>query len=205
MSNVRTDVSTAVVLEDIAVERRNQINKWGYQTHPDLLDERASNRADYGWLSGVYRDRNDQAEVQDELDWTGILLEEVYEALAESDRERIRAELVQVAAVAVAWIEDIDSERLAGAHEMTEPEQIAGYKWHSRCTNCDYETPITTSSRVLDLIEKHEGGETVTRTLWSRTSGGEKYVIGRSFAPFASEEDLENGGWVPTGVEQVTA
>lgn len=203
MSNIRTDISTAVVLEDVAVERNNQIDKWGYQTHPDLLDGREGCRADYAMLSGFYRDRNDQAEVQDECDWTTILLEEVYEALAESDRKRIREELVQVAAVAVAWIEDIDSELLAGAHEMTEPVEVSPNKWHSRCTTCDYETPITTIMRVDGLIDKHEGGETVTRMLWSRTSGGEKYVIGRSFAPFSSEEDLENGGWVPTGVERV--
>ncbi|MEY9934267.1 hypothetical protein ABH926_008932 [Catenulispora sp. GP43] len=38
-----------------------------------------------------------------------MLLEEVYEALAEVDPAALRAELVQVAAVAAAWVEDIDS------------------------------------------------------------------------------------------------
>lgn len=37
-----------------------------------------------------------------------MLLEEVAEAFAESDDARLRAELVQVAAVAQAWIESID-------------------------------------------------------------------------------------------------
>ena len=44
--------------------------------------------------------------------WDAILLEEVFEALAESDPVRRRAELVQVAAVAAAEIEAID--RAAG-------------------------------------------------------------------------------------------
>jgi len=41
--------------------------------------------------------------------WEMILLEEVWEALAETDPVKLRAELIQVAAVAVAWVEDIDS------------------------------------------------------------------------------------------------
>jgi hypothetical protein len=42
------------------------------------------------------------------LKWVDILEEEVAEAAAESDPAKLRAELVQVAAVAVAWIEAID-------------------------------------------------------------------------------------------------
>jgi hypothetical protein len=37
-----------------------------------------------------------------------VLLEEVLEALEEDNEERLRAELVQVAAVAVRWIGAID-------------------------------------------------------------------------------------------------
>lgn len=40
--------------------------------------------------------------------WLLIALEEVFEALAESDPAKLRAELVQSAAVHVAWIEAID-------------------------------------------------------------------------------------------------
>jgi hypothetical protein len=42
------------------------------------------------------------------LDWLHILREEVAEAFAESDPAKLRAELVQVAAVAVNWVEAID-------------------------------------------------------------------------------------------------
>ncbi len=41
-----------------------------------------------------------------------ILLEEVHEALAEDDPTRLRAELLQVAAVAVCWVEAIEQRGL---------------------------------------------------------------------------------------------
>jgi malonyl CoA-acyl carrier protein transacylase len=40
--------------------------------------------------------------------WEHILTEEHYEAMAEEDPTRLREELIQVAAVAVAWVEAID-------------------------------------------------------------------------------------------------
>lgn len=43
-----------------------------------------------------------------ELAWDGILLEEVFEALAEADPAAMRAELVQAAAVIVNMIECLD-------------------------------------------------------------------------------------------------
>lgn len=45
--------------------------------------------------------------------WADILLEEVFEALAENDSQRLRDELVQVAAVAVKWIALLDSDTAA--------------------------------------------------------------------------------------------
>ena len=70
------------VLADIADERARQDEKWGDQSgHPYLL-------------------------------WNAILGEEVGEVsrvlLEDLDAKRLRAELVQVAAVAVAWVETID-------------------------------------------------------------------------------------------------
>jgi hypothetical protein len=54
------------------------------------------------------RNSNDRAVREGTLTWTHILEEEVCEALAETDQERLREELVQVAAVACAWVECID-------------------------------------------------------------------------------------------------
>jgi hypothetical protein len=43
-----------------------------------------------------------------QLTWRDILLEEVYEAFAETDSDRLREELIQVAAVALSWVDAID-------------------------------------------------------------------------------------------------
>ena len=102
--------STAIVqqlgvLPEIAAERERQDEKWGEQNHPDgtgpgyAIDaKRARHRCNLAAALGLvsYRD---------------ILEEEMYEAFAESDPDKLRHELVQVAAVAVAWIEKLDRER----------------------------------------------------------------------------------------------
>jgi hypothetical protein len=95
------------VLSDIELERERQIAKWGEQRHADGTDE-----PEYRTLRQHYTLMNDTNERQG-LDntWDTILLEEVYEALSETDRERLRAELVQIATVCAAWIEDIDNRR----------------------------------------------------------------------------------------------
>lgn len=50
----------------------------------------------------------DEAAAQGKCAWSDILLEETMEAMAETDTARLRAELIQVAAVAVRWINSID-------------------------------------------------------------------------------------------------
>ena len=42
------------------------------------------------------------------LTWKDILVEELFEALAETDPAKLREELIQVAGVAVAWVEKLD-------------------------------------------------------------------------------------------------
>lgn len=93
------------VLSDIELEREHQIALWGEQYHNDGTDE-----PEYRTLRQHYTLMND-TNVRQSRDntWDTILLEEVYEALSETDTERLRAELVQVAAVCAAWIEDIDT------------------------------------------------------------------------------------------------
>lgn len=76
--------NTDLVLEMVALERERQLGKWGRQHHPDPV-------------------------------WIAILGEEFGEAAQEvlrghfggKDDEDLLAELVQVAAVAVAHIEDL--------------------------------------------------------------------------------------------------
>lgn len=97
------------VLADVAAERARQDARWGVQNHPD------GTGADYT-LSEVAeldvrfaRTRCDRAFERGAGSWEHILYEEFCEAMAEDDPVRLRAELVQLAAVAVHWMEAIDT------------------------------------------------------------------------------------------------
>jgi len=59
----------------------------------------------YGRINRGLYDPRDQDPVPD---WTGLLLEPVYDALAQPDPARQRDHLVNVAATAIAWAADID-------------------------------------------------------------------------------------------------
>lgn len=90
------------VVSDIRAEMSRQIDQWGEQSHPDGTHRVYANDA------GLWKNCNAIAVEEGRLTWKGILLEEVYEALAETDPRALRAELVQVAAVAGSWVKDID-------------------------------------------------------------------------------------------------
>lgn len=94
---------TDAVLDEVLVERHNQDERWGEQNHPDGTGSPADK-----WAAEAAKGMYDLAVSTRALAWRHILLEEFMEAMAESDPARLRAELVQVAAVAVAWIEAID-------------------------------------------------------------------------------------------------
>lgn len=93
------------ILAQIRGERVKQVSKWGVQTHPDGTGPTRTNT-----------DRLVKARARDAFErtrsegvtWLAILDEEVAEAFVEQDLVKLRAELIQVAAVATAWIEDID-------------------------------------------------------------------------------------------------
>lgn len=61
-------------------------------------------------LASLARRRTDFATSQGDVTWSDILLEEVFEALAEEAPGKLRAELVQVAAVVVKMIGRIDAD-----------------------------------------------------------------------------------------------
>jgi hypothetical protein len=91
-------------LEAINVERERQIMRWGVQEHPDGTHETTwiaaaeSAKRTNDWLGSLE---------SGELTWLDILLEEVYEAACETNAQRLETELIQVAAVCTAWVEDI--------------------------------------------------------------------------------------------------
>lgn len=99
----RTLGPDAAVLGEIQAERERQDERFGEQNHDD-----GTGLPIYQHSARRYRDAADRNAAAGVLTWRDVLLEEVHEALAEKDPAALRAELVQVAAVAVAWIAAID-------------------------------------------------------------------------------------------------
>jgi hypothetical protein len=102
---------TAAVIAHIADERMRQDEKWGEQNHPDGTGPDVPMPST--WLNMRQMAERAHEACQTKADrgdvsWRDILLEEVYEALAERNPASLRAELLQVAAVAANWAEAID-------------------------------------------------------------------------------------------------
>lgn len=113
--------NTTAVLREVDDERTRQDEKWGEQNHPDgtgnhvallhglELSKRPGQVAvTMGTLAYTARQVTDSAARAGVLTWADILLEEVGEAFAEANPRALRAELIQVAAVAVQWVQAID-------------------------------------------------------------------------------------------------
>ena len=95
---------------DIKQEVKRQHTLWGEQNHPDGTGPQGF----HAHIAGVaerYQIDCDMATNRGELTYRHIFLEEVFEAMAESDQDRLPDELVQVAAVAVSWINKIDRDK----------------------------------------------------------------------------------------------
>ena len=115
MSLIDQDKVASVLLE-VMDERRRQHAKWGEQNHPDGTGPSVQPLAfqgNSGWrfaerLSIMARRKCERSFRTGVGTYRDILLEEVFEALAESKPNQLRAELIQVAAVAVQWVEAID-------------------------------------------------------------------------------------------------
>lgn len=90
------------LMAELAFERGRQLAKWGDQRHPDGTSLKNDDWRDH--VSGQCQ----RAAAEGRVTWAHILQEEFVEALAEVDPVKIRAELLQVAAVCAAWIGDID-------------------------------------------------------------------------------------------------
>jgi hypothetical protein len=107
---------------EVLLERDRQDAKWGEQNHPDGTgpDEDVLGDSDYivgsgvpaQYLRGTFQDATDRKAAAGTVTWRDIILEEVFEALAESDPARLRKELIQAAAVAQQWVEALDRRAL---------------------------------------------------------------------------------------------
>lgn len=90
------------VLAEVAAERRRQDARWGQQDHDNGTGGVFRANAD------LARERCQSAFKDGDGTWQNILEKKFWEACAESDPKALRVELIQVAAVAVAWVEAID-------------------------------------------------------------------------------------------------
>lgn len=99
MANLGWFDEMRLVLEEVSDERVAQDQKWGEQNHPN------------GTCASLYTGMADSWKKmwdKGNYTWNTILSEEFFESQAEEGDEALRKELIQVAAVAVAWIECID-------------------------------------------------------------------------------------------------
>jgi len=96
----------ATVLQDVLNERIRQDRKFGPQSHPNGTGGRGTDA-----LVRIAREECNQAFAEGQGTWKHILDEEFCEALAESDPAKLRKELIQIAAVAVAWAGDLDAKQ----------------------------------------------------------------------------------------------
>ena len=108
------------VLEDVRAERARQDAKWGTARIATLPDGTGlpGDRTE----ADLARERCDYARARNTATYRHVLAEEVAEAFAEADQALLRAELVQVAAVAVKWIQGIDMRAAPPASTGTAPD-----------------------------------------------------------------------------------
>lgn len=91
------------IAEEILSEVDRQQELWGEQNHPD-----GTGLTEDDWRANRMKAFNDAFVEKGTLTWRDILLEEVYEAFAETDLVKLREELIQVSAVALSWVDAID-------------------------------------------------------------------------------------------------
>ena len=93
--------SLSDALPAIRAERERQDAKWGEQNHRD------GTGYDFERQRESLRKACQDAAAEGVVTWADIFLEEVYEALSETNPERLHAELIEAAAVAAQWADAI--------------------------------------------------------------------------------------------------
>ncbi len=99
------------IFKDIQKERERQDQKWGEQSHPSVVEglELFDLPEEYQVPSENRAKRLcEEAFETGKPTWAVIAVEELCEAIQSPDDKLRREELVQLAAVLVHWIEDID-------------------------------------------------------------------------------------------------
>lgn len=96
----------ADIWAEVFNQLERQVDKWGIQDHDDGTQEEG---IDWELMAQYAKENCEEARDEGRLTWSLIIDEEIAEALAEAPgSDELRTELIQVAAVAIAWIENID-------------------------------------------------------------------------------------------------
>lgn len=106
------------VNDEVALEMFRQVLKWGIQSHPDYTPEGCPVASTTSCIAKATVEAKAAGKLDEELSWWDILYEEVMEAYdelnahmlvkKEIDIQKLRTELIQIAAVCCSWVEDID-------------------------------------------------------------------------------------------------
>lgn len=128
-------LGTMAVLQDVIRERVRQTEEYG-----DNADLEDGTSPDTCWLlpfttasatvieSTLRDDYVDFEEDAGKPTWVHLIREEVAEAFQESDPKRLAAELIQVAALCVSWVEKIDAR---GEYKRTAELSVLPDGWQS--------------------------------------------------------------------------
>lgn len=102
-----------LVLAEVYAERCRQDAKWGEQNHPDGTGPNLvwAYTGPAAYVADTAKSECQRLSDEGLVTYADIFLEEVAEAFAESDPNKLRTELIQCAAVAVAWVEKIDRDQ----------------------------------------------------------------------------------------------
>lgn len=124
-----TDINAPI--RDVINELARQDSLWGEQNHPNgtgMTGDKERADAARHVCNTMFRTGSGT--------WRDILNEEVQEAFAENDPDALREELIQVAAVAIAWVESINrgSQRECSAEcsEMHSERNFNCVIWRNR-------------------------------------------------------------------------
>lgn len=93
-------------LHEVCNERLAQHVKWGEQNLPN-----GTGGGFRRTMARLKRLACEQAAQRGTVTWGHVLEEEFSEAMAETDPAKLKVELIQVAAVAVAWVEQLDRDQ----------------------------------------------------------------------------------------------
>lgn len=105
------------VLREVDTERNLQDAAWGEQNHAngtggDEVDDIDGDLKPWAVQADLAKRMCEYHRGNGRMTYLDVLREEVYEAFAESDEVKLRDELLQVAAVAVLWVEKLDRTRI---------------------------------------------------------------------------------------------